>query len=103
MFLRGLEGWHIVIIVLLVAVLFGAKRMPDAARSIGQSLRIFKSEMKAASTTDDAEAVSPAANATPAPVPTPMLSNTVAPAPTPVEHADHPEPVPASHAATPTR
>jgi sec-independent protein translocase protein TatA len=50
--LRGLEGWHIVIIVALVVVLFGSRKLPDAARSIGQSLRIFKSEMKAA-TKDD--------------------------------------------------
>ena len=56
MFLRGLEGWHIVIIVALVALLFGAKRMPDAARSVGQSLRIFKSEMKAASAENEHEA-----------------------------------------------
>jgi len=99
MFLRGLEGWHIVIIVLLVAVLFGAKRMPDAARSIGQSLRIFKSEVKAAGT-DDSEA-SRAAN--PAPVPAPMISNSAAPVPAPVDHIDHAEPVPASHAGTATR
>jgi len=46
--LRGLEGWHIVIIVALVVLLFGSRKLPDAARSIGQSLRIFKSEMKAA-------------------------------------------------------
>lgn len=46
--LRGLEGWHIVLIVGLVVLLFGSRKLPDAARSVGQSLRIFKSEMKAA-------------------------------------------------------
>jgi sec-independent protein translocase protein TatA len=50
--LRGLEGWHIVIIVALVVVLFGSRKLPDAARSVGQSLRIFKSEMKAAAKDD---------------------------------------------------
>jgi sec-independent protein translocase protein TatA len=50
MFLRGLEGWHIVIIVALLVLLFGSRKLPGAARSVGQSLRIFKSEMKAAST-----------------------------------------------------
>jgi sec-independent protein translocase protein TatA len=44
----GLEGWHIVIIVGIAVVLFGSGKLPGAARSIGQSLRIFKSEMKAA-------------------------------------------------------
>jgi sec-independent protein translocase protein TatA len=52
MFLRGLEGWHIVIIVALLAILFGSRRMPGAARSLGQSLRIFKSEIKAAKDDD---------------------------------------------------
>jgi sec-independent protein translocase protein TatA len=46
--LRGLEGWHIVLIVGLAVLLFGSRKLPDAARSVGQSLRIFKSEMKAA-------------------------------------------------------
>ena len=43
---RGLfEGWHLVILLVLLVVLFGARRLPDAARSIGRSMRIFKSEM----------------------------------------------------------
>lgn len=48
MFLKAFEGWHILIILGLFVVLFGARKLPDSARSIGQSLRIFKSEMKAA-------------------------------------------------------
>ena len=36
----------LLILVLLVVLLFGAKRLPDAARSIGRSMRIFKSEVK---------------------------------------------------------
>ena len=45
--MRGLfEGWHLVILLLVVIVLFGGKRLPDAARGVGRSLRIFKSEMK---------------------------------------------------------
>jgi sec-independent protein translocase protein TatA len=67
MFLRGLEGWHIVIIVALLAVLFGARRMPTAARSIGQSLRIFKSEIKAAKD-DDPQPGTAASAPTPAPI-----------------------------------
>lgn len=44
--LKGLfEGWHIVIIILLVIVVFGWKRLPDAARSLGRSARILKSEI----------------------------------------------------------
>ena len=40
------RGQELIIIVIVIAVLFGAKRLPDSARSLGRSLRIFKSEMK---------------------------------------------------------
>jgi sec-independent protein translocase protein TatA len=44
--MRGLfEGWHLIILVLVIVLLFGAKRLPDAARGLGRSLRIFKSEV----------------------------------------------------------
>ena len=43
MFLR--EPSHILLLIVVV-VLFGAKRLPDSARSLGKSMRIFKSEMK---------------------------------------------------------
>jgi sec-independent protein translocase protein TatA len=36
----------LIILVLLVVLLFGAKRLPDAARSIGKSMKIFKAETK---------------------------------------------------------
>lgn len=38
--------WEILIIAVVVILLFGAKKLPDAARSIGRSMRIFKSEVK---------------------------------------------------------
>ncbi len=37
---------HILILLIVVVVLFGAKRLPDSARSLGKSIRIFKGEMK---------------------------------------------------------
>ena len=37
---------EIVLIILAVLLLFGYKKLPDASRSIGRSLRIFKGEMK---------------------------------------------------------
>jgi sec-independent protein translocase protein TatA len=43
---RALEPWHLIILVLVVVLLFGGKRLPDAARGLGRSLRIFKSEVK---------------------------------------------------------
>ena len=40
------EPSHILIILLVLVLLFGAKRLPDSARSLAKSLRIFKSEIK---------------------------------------------------------
>lgn len=42
----ALQPWHLIILVLVVVLLFGAKRLPDAARSIGKSMKIFKAETK---------------------------------------------------------
>ncbi len=44
MFLK--EPSHILLLLVVLVVLFGAKRLPDSARSLGKSLRIFKSEIK---------------------------------------------------------
>ena len=38
--------WHWVILAVVVIALFGYKKLPDAARSLGRSLRIFKTEIK---------------------------------------------------------
>ena len=54
--LRGSE-W--LIIILLVVLLFGAKRMPDAARSMGRSLRIFKAETKGLRDDDEDDKLTP--------------------------------------------
>jgi sec-independent protein translocase protein TatA len=44
----GLSPTHWLIVVVVVAVLFGARRLPDAARGLGRSLRIFKTEIGSA-------------------------------------------------------
>jgi sec-independent protein translocase protein TatA len=44
--LGALQPWHWVILLLVAVLLFGSKRLPDAARSLGKSMRIFKSEVK---------------------------------------------------------
>jgi sec-independent protein translocase protein TatA len=45
----NLTGWHLLIIVAIVLLLFGATRLPALARSIGQSTKIFREEMKSGS------------------------------------------------------
>ncbi|MEV0969042.1 Sec-independent protein translocase subunit TatA [Microtetraspora glauca] len=48
MFLRnGLEPGHLLILGLVVILLFGSKKLPDTARALGKSLRIFKNETAA--------------------------------------------------------
>ena len=39
-------GWEWLIIVGVLVLLFGVKRLPEMARSVGQSARVFKGEMK---------------------------------------------------------
>jgi sec-independent protein translocase protein TatA len=41
-----LRPWHIIVVALVFVVLFGAKRLPDSAKSVAKSLKIFKSELK---------------------------------------------------------
>jgi sec-independent protein translocase protein TatA len=41
-----LKPWHFILLAVVLVLLFGAKRLPDAARSLGRSLRIIKAETK---------------------------------------------------------
>lgn len=42
-----LSPWHLAILLGIFVLLFGSRRLPGAARSIGRSLRIFRSEVRA--------------------------------------------------------
>jgi sec-independent protein translocase protein TatA len=42
----ALKPWHIAVLVVILILLFGAKRLPDAARSLGRSMRILKAETR---------------------------------------------------------
>jgi sec-independent protein translocase protein TatA len=70
----NLGGWEFVILIGVLVLLFGAKRLPDMARSIGQSARVFKGEMKGMKGDDkpaDKPAEPTAATAPPAQLPPP--------------------------------
>jgi len=49
-------GWELVLIVLVILLLFGAKKLPELARGSGRALRIFKSETKGLMDDDDDDA-----------------------------------------------
>ena len=42
----NLNGWHAVILLVVILLLFGAPKLPALARSLGQSMKIFRSEVK---------------------------------------------------------
>ncbi|HEY0168538.1 MAG TPA: Sec-independent protein translocase subunit TatA [Jatrophihabitans sp.] len=68
-----MTGWtspsHWVIIALLVLVLFGYKKLPEMSRSVGRSLRIFKTEIKGMDADDAAR------NSAEAPAGTPPVAS----------------------------
>ncbi|MDA2985090.1 MAG: Sec-independent protein translocase subunit TatA [Actinomycetota bacterium] len=49
------SGQTILVLLILALLLFGAKRLPDSARALGRSMRIFKSEIKAMEVEDKKE------------------------------------------------
>jgi sec-independent protein translocase protein TatA len=44
--MANLTGWHLLIVLAVVVLIFGAAKLPGLAKSVGQSARIFKKEMK---------------------------------------------------------
>jgi sec-independent protein translocase protein TatA len=73
----GLSWWHWLIILAAFILLFGAKKLPDAARGVGRSLRILKSGVSAM------EHDTPPENPVTAPVPPPaaLVPTSSSPAP----------------------
>ena len=55
---KQLGAPEIILILVVLILLFGAKRLPDAARSLGRSMRIFKTEVKEMRN-DDEKSASP--------------------------------------------
>jgi len=51
--LGNLNGWHLLILLAVILLLFGAAKLPALAKSVGQSARVFKGEMKAMKADDE--------------------------------------------------
>jgi len=74
---QGFTGWHALIILVVILLLFGAPKLPALARSLGQSMKILKSEVRTdkgetdateASATDASTTGAAASSATPSDV-----------------------------------
>ncbi|MEZ3157045.1 Sec-independent protein translocase subunit TatA [Microbacterium sp. BWR-S6Y] len=55
---QGLTGWHLLVVLAVILLLFGAAKLPALAKSMGQSARVFKSEMKEMKRDDEVAAQS---------------------------------------------
>lgn len=65
-----LSPWHWAVVIAVAVLLFGAKRLPDAARSLGRSARILRAELHAPSPPPSDTAAAPGgAGARPAAAP----------------------------------
>ena len=87
-------GWpEILIIAVVILVLFGSRKMPDAARSLGRSLRIIKTEVKGLHDDDQDTPSPPAATTAPAQLPAAPAapSAPVPPSSVPSGSADRPD------------
>jgi|ERR1035437_149523 sec-independent protein translocase protein TatA len=96
MFRNFFDGPHLVLLALVIVVLFGWKKMPDAARSLGRSMRIFKSEIdemkKDDKTTPSAASSDTVKGETVHPTEDPIMDPTKKPAADPGEREQHNQP-----------
>jgi sec-independent protein translocase protein TatA len=85
---QGFTGWHALIILVVILLLFGAPKLPALARSLGQSMKILKSEVrpeKDESGTTDATGTDASASAS---TPTSTTAGDVAAGPAKADEAD---------------
>ncbi len=83
-------GWELILVVLVIMVLFGAKRLPDSARALGRSMRILKAETKGLRDDDDVT-TGGTTTMTAQPLP-PTPASPPAPPPGPDQQVQHPRP-----------
>jgi sec-independent protein translocase protein TatA len=87
----ALAPWHIIILVVVLVVLFGSRRLPGAARSLGQSMHIFKQSVSGLHDESQDSAASPAGQPMtggPFSSPVPPAAPIAAPDPTAQQLAD---------------
>ncbi|MGP3536771.1 twin-arginine translocase TatA/TatE family subunit [Microbacterium sp. RD1] len=53
-------GWHLLVVLAVILLLFGAAKLPALAKSMGQSARVFRGEIKEMKKDDAVQASAPA-------------------------------------------
>jgi sec-independent protein translocase protein TatA len=82
--LGNLTGWHLVALLAIILLLFGAAKLPALAKSLGQSARVFRGEMKEMKK-DSADEAAPSPTSTAVPD-APPVTRVVSDAPDTPEH-----------------
>ncbi|HRW18236.1 MAG TPA: Sec-independent protein translocase subunit TatA [Dermatophilaceae bacterium] len=95
------EPSHFVVLIVLLALLFGWKRLPDMARSLGRSMRIFKSEVSEMKNDGTTAKPSPAAGDTVRAQAQPAAPTPTTPAGPPAGQGAQPGPMPAPQPVLP--
>lgn len=79
-FIGGLGGWEILLIVLVLLIFFGAKRIPELAKGLGKGIKEFKDatkEIKDEIEKEDTRPVNHSKNVSERPVSDPVSENQV--------------------------
>ena len=84
-----LSPWHLLILAAVILVLFGAKKLPDSARSLGRAMRIFKSETSGLRGDHSDHSDDGQAKAAPAELPAAQQARSADPAAAPQPEAQH--------------
>lgn len=90
MFGNAFTGWHALIILLVILLLFGAPKLPALARSLGQSMKILKTEVRSDGDAEATEGTAATTQAAPAPSATATPAST-APASTAPAQVEQPK------------
>jgi sec-independent protein translocase protein TatA len=73
--LGNLTGWHFLIVLAIVLLLFGATKLPALAKSVGQSMKVFRNEIRTDEKSADDPAVKPGDGSTNVPAPADKASD----------------------------
>ena len=54
-----IKPWHIIVLIVVLLIVFGSAKLPDIARSLGQSAKVMKKELRDLQEDDDPKQIPP--------------------------------------------